>query len=180
MTSSRQPCLTANAKIHRHRIGVGGGAGAAVAQGLAVVGQAGGEGVALHPLARFLHQVGEGRQRHELAGGEEVAERRHAVVLHARSQRVFSGIATSGFHSGFALRATASMLRRRREIDAPALALGDDRHQPRAHAPGLALGLDVVARDRRARHQAPEVRPARRAWCRSSPPPHPSACPPSP
>ena len=47
---------------------------------LAVVGQAGGEGVALHPLARLLHQVGEGRQRHELAGGEEVAERRQAVV----------------------------------------------------------------------------------------------------
>jgi hypothetical protein len=42
-------------------------------EGFAVVGQAGGEGVALHPLARFLHQVGEGRQRHELAGGEEVA-----------------------------------------------------------------------------------------------------------
>ncbi len=72
------------------------------------------------------------------------------------------------------------VLRRRREIDPPAVTFGHDRHQPRAHAPRLALGLDVVAGDRRARHQALEVCPARRAWCRSSPPPHPSACPPSP
>ena len=98
----------ANAKIHRHRLGVGRRAGAAVAQRLAVVGEAGGEGVALHPLARFLHQVGEGRQRHELAGGEEVAERRHAVVLTPKCRVARRQIATSGFHSGFALRATAS------------------------------------------------------------------------
>ncbi len=32
-----------------------------------------GQVVALHPLHRLAHQVGEGRQRHELPGGEEVA-----------------------------------------------------------------------------------------------------------
>ena len=60
-------------QIHPHRLRVRRCAGAAVAERLGVVGEAGGDGVALHPLARFLHQVGEGRQRHELAGGEEVA-----------------------------------------------------------------------------------------------------------
>ena len=35
----------------------------------------------------------------------------------------------------------ASMLRRRREIDSPALALGDNGHQPRTHTAGLALTL---------------------------------------
>ena len=74
--SSTSALSTRKRQIHRHRIGVGCGAGATGGEGLAVVGQAGGQRVALHPLARFLHQVGEGRQRHELAGGEEVAERR--------------------------------------------------------------------------------------------------------
>ena len=125
---------------------------------LAVVGQAGGERVALHPLARFLHQVGEGRQRHELAGGEEVAPRRHAVVADAEAARS-SGATRHPASTPASPSRDGLHLRRRREIDPPALALGDDGHQPRAHAPGLALGLDVVARHRRTRHQAEEVAP---------------------
>ena len=45
-------------QIHIHRIGVSRGASAALSQGLAVVGQASGQGVSLHPVARFLNQIG--------------------------------------------------------------------------------------------------------------------------
>ena len=47
--------------------------------GLLVVGQAGGEGVALHPLARFLTRSEKVVKRHELAGGEKVAPVVHPV-----------------------------------------------------------------------------------------------------
>ena len=74
---------------------------------------------------------------------------------------------TSGFHSGFSLARRRLVLRRRCEIDTPAIALGNDRHQPRAHAPSLALGLDVVAAI-----GVPDIRHESwrraRAWCRSS------------
>ena len=61
-------------QIHPHRLGVGRGAGAAFAQRRAVVGEDSNDGVTLHPRPRLRHQVGESRQRHELARGEEVTE----------------------------------------------------------------------------------------------------------
>ena len=137
-------------RYDRHSLGVRRGAGAAVAQGLAVIGQAGGQSVALHPLAGFLHQVGEGRQRHELAGGEEVAARRHARRAATRdAARVLGHRRRPASTLACALRADRLMLRRRRKIDPPTFALGDDRHQSRAHPAGFALSLDVVAGDRR-------------------------------
>ncbi len=78
-------------------------------QGLAVVGQASGEGVALHPLARFLHQIGESRQRHELAGGEEVAVGLQPIQWRREPARHSRASATSGFHVGCAVRAMASI-----------------------------------------------------------------------
>jgi hypothetical protein len=40
------------------------------------------------------------------------------------------------------------VLRRWRQIDTSAQAFGHDCHQPRANSPGLALGADLVVRDR--------------------------------
>ena len=111
------------------------------------------EGVALHPRARFLHQVREGRQRHKLAGGEEVGKRHQAVVRRLEVTRVH-GQCNIGLPLRLGLERCRFVLRRRREIDPAAIALGHDCHQPRVHAPGLALSPDVVVRDRRARHHA--------------------------
>ena len=61
--------LTGECQVERDRIGVGGGAGAAGVEGLLVVGEAGGNGVALDPFAGFLHQVREGGQARRAAGG---------------------------------------------------------------------------------------------------------------
>ena len=109
-------------------------------KGLRVVGQAGGERVALHLLARFLHQVGEGRQRYELASGEEVAQ--SSCRSCRRESRVPAGrIRHPASTPALPCSAIASMLWRRREIHTPAVALGHDRHQPRAHPPALPSAL---------------------------------------
>ena len=83
-------------QVHPHRLGVGGGTVTAAGEGFAGVSRASGEGVSLHLLARFLHQVGEGRQRHQLAVGEELVEPLHAVGFHTEVLR------TAGVHYGLA------------------------------------------------------------------------------
>jgi hypothetical protein len=109
--------------------------------GLAVVGQAGRDGVALDPRHRLAHQVRERRQRHELAGGEEVGPREESVA--AATHEVRRVPVHRLVRLPFRLRLTSDLLVlwRWREIHAPALALGDDGHQPRAHAPGLPSAL---------------------------------------
>ena len=72
MNSTICDLLTAKAQIHSHCLGICSSASAAVAQGLAVVGQPAASVVA-SPARALLDQIGEGRQRHELAAGEEVA-----------------------------------------------------------------------------------------------------------
>ena len=52
------------------------------------------------------------------------------------------------------------MFNGRCQIDATPITFGHDGHQPGTHSLGPSLGLDVVARDWRARHQAPKARPA--------------------
>jgi hypothetical protein len=94
--------------------------------------------IAPHALAGLAHQVGEGVQRDELARGEEVGKRSHAVVWRLEIARV---IRQFYFRSPLRLGLPCNRLvfGRRRKVDPPALAFSDDRHQPRAHAPGLAL-----------------------------------------
>src|SRR5262245_2058673 len=48
-----------------------------------------------------------------------------------------------------------------REIDSSLVPFDHDSHELRTHAPGLALSLDVVARNGRTRHYTLEVRSAR-------------------
>ena len=150
----------AASEIHPNRLRVRRSTGAAIAQGLGVVGQAGLKGVAADLLHRLAHEVGKGRQRHQLPRGEEVAVGREAVLHGPEVARVV-GQRLLWLPSRLCLPRRSLVLGPRRQIHAPALALGHDRHQPRAHPPGLALGLDVVARYRRPRHQALEVRAAR-------------------
>src|ERR1700730_3857166 len=50
----------------------------------------------------------------------------------------------------------------RRQVDSSALTFSDERHHPGAHAPCAALGLDVVTRDRRYRHQTLKICSARK------------------
>ena len=53
------------------------------------------------------------------------------------------------------------MLIGRRQVDATAVSRCHDRQEPHAQPSCLSLSLDVVAGYRRARHQAPKVRPSR-------------------
>ena len=92
----------------------------------------------------FVDKIGEGRQRNELAGGEEVAVgfqpverwREPAWVLGHGDFWLPLGLRGKG--NGFHFRC-------RREIDPTAFTLGNDGHQSRAHALRFAFFLDVVA-----------------------------------
>ena len=109
-------------------------------RGACRLGQAGGQRVALYPVARLLHQVGKGRQRHELTGGEEVAARRQPIDRRRKS-RGFSGILSSGFHVWLRLLSDCFHLRCRRKIHAPTLALGNDGHSRAPMRPALPSAL---------------------------------------
>ena len=99
-----------------------------------VVGQAGGDGVRLHPLARFLHQIGEGRQRDELAGGEEVAEGR---------QPVDRGLEASGDSQAWRLPASTSVVPSVQWLPSPASAQDRPaRDPPRQRWPSAARPCD--------------------------------------
>ncbi len=116
--------------------------------------------VGLYPRARFLHQVGKCGQRDELAWGEEVFEMGHAVKR--REHR-------AAIRRNFCLRlprwpraaGDRLVFGGGRQVDAPAFTFGDNRHQARAHTPGLSFGFDVVSGDWHARHDAAETGAAR-------------------
>ena len=120
-------------QIHPHRLGIGPRACAAVAQRRAVVGEASNDGVTLHPRTRLSHQVGESRQRHELAGGEEVGEGRQAVVWRLEVPGIPRN-STSGLQPGRAWHAAASC----------ASVVGRDRPVPRSPSATIAINRDPM------------------------------------
>src|SRR5690606_7206331 len=87
---------------------------------------------------------------------EELVEAAHSVWFDAEILRT-AGDRDVRFPPRLVLSSRRLLPRRRRQLDALAVALGNDRHHPNAHAPGLPLGLAVVARYRCLRHHAPEV-----------------------
>lgn len=75
------------------------------------------------------------------------------VVLHTKAKRLFRKL---GLRCPFRLRTGSDtlVLVVWRQVDPPALALGDDRHHLRAHAAGAALGAHMVERHRGTAHDA--------------------------
>ena len=84
-------CHAVNSKcqIHPHRLRIRRRSNAPIPQRPLVIGQTGIGGIMLNALHRFRHQIGEGGQGNELAGGEEVSPLGHTVLLYAEAESPF-------------------------------------------------------------------------------------------
>ena len=117
-----------------------------------------GQRITIHLLAHLAHEVGEGVEGDQLAGGEEVAEGCEAILYCpeiawiVRQRRLRHPV-------WLGLPSDCLMLRRGFQVDTSTIALGDDGHQACAHAPGHPFCLNIVWRNRRIRHDAAKVRP---------------------
>jgi len=80
-------------------------------------------------LPRFGHQIGESRQRHELAGGKERSEGLKAVVWCLEVARIVRKIPL-GLPSRPCLFRGSDMPLRRGKVDAPPMAFRNYGHQP--------------------------------------------------
>ena len=99
-------------------------------------------------------------QSSQLPVSEGVGMVGHAIPW-TRKPRACSGSSVSGGFSGRGMSAAPLVLRIRREVEALAVALSDDRHQLGPHPAGLALGTDVMraARASCTTRQLPPLRP---------------------
>ncbi|MBA2521683.1 MAG: hypothetical protein H0V24_18660 [Chloroflexia bacterium] len=130
------------AQIRRHGIGVGGGAGAAVVEGQAGSGAAGGQRILPGALPRLADQVAEGGQGDELARREEVGEGGHTVVWRFEVSRIVRQFGIR-FPCRPRLSGDFGLLRGRSQVDSAPMAFSDDRHQTFAHATSLPFTANV-------------------------------------